>query len=236
MRKVLLSLLLLFSINVFADDIKIPAINMSLMTPPPKPLYLNTPRSFMNEEDIAVWDTITSMIRDTPVKDITFYVQGVGGSVMVGVDLIRAIQDSIGSGHNISMDVIGPSYSMHAFLTCSTKNVHLRDGASLMFHTPSYTKSYLYGLISFSEKFPDASQNADNEYLYNLCKTNGALTNTDIQHLKQGYEVTKSRYGNTIRTVVAIDPDGSRAAYEGICTLLFTVFLGLLIVALTKRV
>jgi ATP-dependent protease ClpP protease subunit len=106
-------------------------------------ISIDVPQTFLGIDNLT-WEQIAKIMRETTAETIILRITGYGGEVMTGNVVIRAIEDAQKHGKQVIMDIIGPSYSMHAYITCFANKVVMRDGAALMFHQgASYGSLYV---------------------------------------------------------------------------------------------
>lgn len=196
-------------------------------------ISIDVPKTFMGMDNLA-WDQIAELLRTTGAKNIILRITGYGGDIMTGNLVVRSIQDAQAQGKKIYMDVIGPAYSMHAYLTCFTQNVQLRDGASLMFHKGAAYGSTFFGFVNYSTPINDQTGKVLESYLYGQCAKIGRLYPADIEQIKKGNAVVVSNEGGSIVTYYTINSFTSLDTISDI--LLVIAFLAALIVLVGKLV
>lgn len=125
--------------------------------------------------------------------------KGVGGSVFLGLQIIRTIQDAQSHGKQVVADVTGMAASMHAMVLCFVDTVRLREGSYLMFHSPYMLDDK--GNKLYSGNDPGTAQ--QDGYIFGQCVKKGILTDEDVYTIltlhKAVYIYKKN--GQTIKTV-----------------------------------
>jgi hypothetical protein len=169
-------------------------------------------------------------------KSITLKITGVGGEAMVGNKFIRDIISAQEKGVSVNMRVVGPAYSMHAFLVCFANKVTLDDGATLMFHSVYVMKTHLFGLVHIRDTSLDPASEASQDFFLNKCKEVGRLTDADIKVIKAGGDVFISHEGNRIVTTHVSVDECLEGTIEEILDIVLAVALGLLLIAAIKRI
>lgn len=153
-----------------------------------KPLIINTPLSF-ESEDNQTWDSILEKIQNAKNNQIILRVQGIGGEMFEGNKVIQTLLNIEKDGKIVTMEVLGPSYSMHAFLTCAG-NIDIKPGGSLMFHQGGSYETTFFGMIPYKNVDLDPSGIELENFFFTLCKEKGVLTNNDIKQILTGGDVT----------------------------------------------
>lgn len=238
MRHLLLFLLLLSS-NLFALGVRPPQDEAPFISPPPKDITVAIPKTFYVLEDVQLFEKISFNLRHTKELDIgkvTFLVQGQGGVALYGQELMKAIKAAQENGAIVNMRVIGPAYSMHAYITCVANKVELEDGAAVMFHGIATQNSFLYGLIQYEDRNQDPSTVAEQDWFFRECKKTGRLNDEQITAIKEGKTVTIARFDNELVTTIESSDDGYFAAANQLLEALIAASLGLVIVGLAKRI
>ena len=211
------------------------AMDSLTLTLQPKNLVIETPLTFM-QQDFDRWDQIVVQIRAFDGDQITLLLQGVGGIVFEGNKVIRAIQDYQARGHKVIMHVIGPAYSMHAMLVCFADRVTMDEGSSLMFHSAGLDGSFLFGLIHYKASDPDPASKAMVKYMLDACVTKGILTRQNLSWIAQGNDVTIVHEDQTFYKAFSRDPEGPIDVVSQVITTIVALALGLLIIAIIKRI
>lgn len=193
-----------------------------------KPLVIDTPLTFEYAEDLEKWTDIEDQITKTQSKDITLNVEGFGGRFTEASKFIQVLQKAKLEGKQIKINVIGPSYSCHAFVACyGSTTVTIQPGASLMFHAVYREHSWLVGAINFRDTVLDKAQDVrQNEMLFD-CMNARILNTIDLKVLKQGDDVyISNEYGKITKTYTA-DDAGPLSTLKDVLTVIiyFSLFL-----------
>lgn len=193
-------------------------------------ITLETPLAFFEP---GVWGDLGHQIRDTQATKITLRVEGIGGIVLIGQPFIREIQDAQKNGKTINMDIIGPAYSMHAFITCYADKVSVRPGASIMFHSMGQSQSYLFGLVTTKNIKLDKSSEIMQDAFFGQCIKNKILTGADADYIKKGGDVIISNVDGILIKSREMDVEGG---FNGVFDIVLAIGLMSSIVALTTLI
>ncbi len=134
------------------------------------------------------------------------------------------------------MEIIGPSYSAHALVTCYADHVNMREGSSVMFHSISSQQEYFFGLVSYSDSSLDPSSMIMQSAMFKQCKSKGILTDSDIKFLEANGDITIGVVDGVLVRVYASDPARGLKLTSDIVTLLGALFAFIFVVGLVKRV
>lgn len=153
-------------------------------------VVLTTPDTFL-PQDYAFWDNLILVLKSGEIKSLVLNVRGQGGSIDKQFAVSRAIEDAQKQGIKIHMNVIGPAYSAHAFLTCyvDKKDLTIEPGAGLMFHQAYGFGDFIFGLISYKSTSLDPLQQNMINYTYKKCIENGELTQLGVDSVNAGKEI-----------------------------------------------
>lgn len=151
-------------------------------------IYINTPKTFMGQ-DIEAWSLLGAALVQTAQKNIVLYITGVGGAGLSGQNFISLLQEAKATGHKIEMRVVGPAYSMHAFITCFASKLTITQGSFLMFHNGSVSVSLLHGLIKYQDASPDVDMIIMQNYWLKQCEQSKVLTPEDSKIIRNGGQV-----------------------------------------------
>lgn len=181
-----------------------------------KTVYLSTPMTFVGN-DIGVWDMITDTLynitedRETQYN-IIFNVQGFGGDAYTLNKVANMLMFVSARNVKVYMRVVGPSYSAHAFLTCTTPNVIITPTGSLMYHAVAEYKS-LFGLATYRNiDIQEPQLESMASQIYDLCVLNNRLTPAAVDLIKNGKEVIQMPKGDKIVTYETKDRYGLATA------------------------
>lgn len=192
----LLCLIVVLSLSLFIKTALAVEIPIIPSLAPEKSVDLDTPMTFMSAVDVREFGGIALGIRhaqDAGIKRVILRIQGLGGIMLSANNLAHAIQSAQKDGVIIDMEVIGPAYSAHAYITCFSNKTTIEEGASLMFHGAGHGDSILFGLIQFTSRDLDAASKASEQYMLQQCKTKGVLTDQNIVDINNNKEVTISK-------------------------------------------
>lgn len=135
----------------------------------------------ISNETITV--EVLEKIRSAKKGDkIVIHLAGYGGYLHDGLILLIAIDSSKA---DITMQVDGPVYSMHAILACAGDNVVVADGATLMYH--DYSGGF--GGKSIEIKTAIAATEYVYEKMTDRCIDRGILAPLDVFILKLGVDL-----------------------------------------------
>jgi len=210
-------------------------INITAVKPIDPPLILDVPNTFIGDDN-AVWDVYIGGLRKTSATNIIFRVQGYGGSVMEANGFIQAVNDATAAGKDITMDVIGPAYSAHAFIVCAGKHVILREGSTLMFHAASFVRSYLFGMVEYMDSSKDPATEALQNRILNQCIKNGILTVLDVKYILADGDVNLSMVNNKLLKTYNVDVDRTTKLWSDLAMLVFLLSIILIFIGLAKRI
>lgn len=226
----LMLVLLLCSTNVFAE-----AITLNINPPQPKAIVLDVPESFVGENN-NIWIRYGQALREMDIQQWTFKVTGYGGNVLDANRFIKEVVSAQQNGKKIIMDIVGPAYSAHAIITCYADTLIVEPGASLMFHSMSYDKSYLFGLIEYNSSELDPSSQVLQDNLLSHCVSVGLLTTQDVKYLQTDGDIVISYKDDKMVKVYSKDPDRLTKLFKDIGSIIATTLGFLAIVFLVKRV
>lgn len=168
----------------------------------------NTPYTFM-DSDVDSWEEFaTSLLKTnyTPDANIVLKVSGYGGDMMTGNRVVQSLIDAEARGLKVHMDVVGPAYSMHAYLVCFGSDYKIESGGTLMYHQVFGVSTAFFGLIQYKEFALDPASEVTEEYMLNTCIAKGILTQDDKKNILNGKEVYITAVpGGTLK--LTKDPD-----------------------------
>lgn len=237
MRVLLLLILLLVSSFSFAEGSKdIDSLLKSLSVPVPKKVIVFELPPVFDYSLYAWYADSAELIRVTDATEIDVRVQGYGGSVLLVNQFGQALLDAQAQGKEIVMDVVGPAYSGHAYITCYANKVILRNGGALMFHAAYTIDSYFFGLLTHRNMMQDPASHALNTAMFAQCKKVGRLTDKDIAVIEEGRDVTVARYGDMIVTTYSEDDESTSAFLSQIFALIASVSAIIVVIGLVKRI
>jgi len=201
----------------------------------PQEIELDTPLTFMSDE-VYIWTKLGAFMRDMAIKKWTLRISGYGGLATEANKFIESILDARKQGKQIIMDVVGEAYSAHALITCAADKVILREGASLMFHGMSITRSYLFGLITYQDDTMGLESGAVQHKMFSLCKKAGVLNDNDIAYLVGGGNVVMVNVQGIITKHQVPDTDRNYKLLESLAALIGLGAGVLVLVGLAKRI
>lgn len=137
---------------------------------------LNSPSKFF---DNASWNALGQYIVSSHYSIYVINWRGIGGYVNIGKNFINDIQKAQRQGKRIVFNLVGPAWSVHAFVTCYGDSIRF-SGGYLAFHADAVNGRPVRQSSSYIN-----SQLA-------MCVSRGILTNKDVQILWAGNEVYKS--------------------------------------------
>ncbi len=211
-------------------------INIVTVKPtPPEMVTLTVPMTFEGD-DIAIWEGFSDGLGKTAIPVITFKVQGYGGIVLVANEFAQAVSDAVKAGKIINMDIIGPSYSAHAFITCYASKVSIREGAGLMFHSVAVFRETLFGLIQYADSATDPTTAAAQDTMFNQCISKGILTPIDVKYIKADGDVFITNVGGKILKTYMADPYRGTKLLSDAAFIVFLLSIALVLIGLAKRI
>lgn len=199
------------------------------------PLVLDVPEVF----DYAIadaWTDIQNKMLTTTAKNIVLNISGFGGYTNLGNKFTRAIQASQALGKKVTMVIVGPSYSLHAFITCYADKIVILPGAALMFHTPYTISTHLFGMITYRDTTLDPASEASYLTTLELCQAKTILSKEDIANISDGKDVTIANVDNTIVKVVSPDDLSLASTISNIAVVILYAASFLVLVGLIKRI
>lgn len=190
--------------------------------------------AFENEND---WKSIEAGIASADnTVTIVLQTQGVGGVVYLMNEFVNEIKNAQDRGVVINMDVMGPAASAHAFMTCYANNVHIREGASLLFHEPYAEGSALNGLVTWRDTMSDPANTTLEDSFYTQCIKAGRLTKQDVIDIKAGSDVIIANQGGKLMHIVSHDAMDYLNVINQLMWILAAAAAALVILGLAKRV
>ena len=150
-------------------------------------VLLNT-HTIFSKEDEKDWDALGQFIVNSNFKTYVLEWGGVGGYVYIGHDFIHYLQTAQAQGKKIVLNLVNPSYSMHAVVACYADKLLNSDNV-LMFHEEGFFEGKMYYRI--------APKDSDIQADLEQCTKAGILTQNDIKTLESGNEIWKVE-GHTV--------------------------------------
>lgn len=200
----------------------------------PITITVDTPETFMGEDNVT-WDMIIDGIKRTEKgQTLVMKVQGFGGQVTEGNRLVNAMVDAEKKGVTIVADIVGPAYSMHAYMALFASKIILEPNGSLMFHAMATSDSFL-GLISFHNTTLDPATETLVNYYNNQALSRGVLTKSEISAILNGKDVYKTTIDHRIITVIVEDDEGTWSIVEQSLMLFIKIVIVIFILGLGKR-
>lgn len=84
-------------------------------------------------DDLSTYKELNTFLANLTEKDtVIFKIYGYGGSVSSASLIINGMKTT--KAHTVA-DVVGASYSAHAFITCAAKEVKMSPASYIMFHS-----------------------------------------------------------------------------------------------------
>lgn len=243
-KKLLLLLVLIPTIGLASEkDQSLEAIikglnalnSASIASVLPTVITIDTPLTFMGADNQG-WEAIIQGLATLKSGDVvTFNVTGFGGEVIEGNRVVNAIVEAEKRGVTVNMDVVGPAYSMHAYITLFADKVILESNGGLMFHEMSSQETFLRLIPYRVTSLDPASRQLEIYFLHQGLLTQ-RLTKEDVDAILDGKDVYKTRYLDRIRTDIVEDDLGAINVIESILILLLKIVSAVIVVGLLKRV
>lgn len=167
---------------------QLPNVNITTITLP----------DAFDENNFPVWYKIEDLLLQATNTTFVLRVSGMGGDALMLNDFIRAIQEAQQHGNTVNMNIIGPSASAHAFITCFANTVTIQDGASLLFHQAYGMSSLFFGFVEIRELASDPLIMGISDFMLNTCVANGRLTAQDVKTIRSGDDVILVRNGDNL--------------------------------------
>jgi hypothetical protein len=179
MRLVILLILLIPSLAL--AEIQLPK-------PDPKPQIevISAPVVF-DESSAEAWSKISEELLTTTADTVIIELQGYGGQIIEGNAFIRSMVLAEQRGLKVIIDVIGPTYSMHANLVCFATAFKLEPGATLNFHAVAY-ESTSWGFTKKEYALDKASLDLE-QYFFDQCKSVGLLNDKLINDIEVDHKM-----------------------------------------------
>ena len=147
------------------------------------------PSSFLDENK-KEWARLEEDISSSWSKNIVLLWQGEGGSVLIGAEFIQTIRQAQQEGKMITLNLIGPAVSMHAFVGCYADRIIYQDGASLNFHAIKAGDGYITAA--------DAAFWNEEMSWYARCKDKGLLSTQNIVDIMVNHKMVTIYPGQNI--------------------------------------
>ena len=108
----------------------------SLRTPVKKErIVISNNPTMILEGDQAVWKQITNRIESLSNSHIVLKLAGYGGDVVQEAYMVDVIKEAQKRGNTIEIDLVGPTISAFAMMSCYADVVTFKPGSSLLFHS-----------------------------------------------------------------------------------------------------
>jgi ATP-dependent protease ClpP protease subunit len=121
------------------------------------------------------------LLREANALDnIHIYINGYGGNVDTGLQLIQAVNES---SANITYHVDGMAMSMYALMLCTDRKVIYSPSSTIMFHSGN---SNMSGKISDQRAFYTALDEHIRKFMHKNCK---CLTHNEIDKIQNGIDL-----------------------------------------------